>query len=154
MDSHRSYAGALREIGAAVHNALPSVVHEGLEGVDSLHSNIRAFLKPFNGVSTRWLHLYLAWFKWLRSFKRSEGAAARHMVAGDYRHTWRMVRGAAAPVRPDGTRPPTVPEPQLRNCSVFPGDGHARPSPWSRGPHLSAPWGPCHRAPVKTAAGV
>ena len=93
-DRHRSYAGALREIGAAVHNAIPSDEHKGLKKVDTLHSNIRAFLKPFNGVSTRWLHLYLAWFKWLRSFERSEKSATRHMAAGDYLHTWRKVRDA------------------------------------------------------------
>ena len=67
--------------------------------ISSLQTSIRSFLKHFRGVSTKWLHIYLAWYKWLSSFGSDETAADAQLSAGDYRHTWRAIGRMAYPFR-------------------------------------------------------
>ena len=35
----------------------------------TFHSNFKGFLQKFRGVSTKHLHSYLMWFKWIELFK-------------------------------------------------------------------------------------
>jgi transposase-like protein len=37
--------------------------------INSLHSLFKGWLRPFNGVSTKYLSNYIHWFKWLQNFK-------------------------------------------------------------------------------------
>ena len=67
--------------------------------ISSLQTSIRSFLKRFRGVSTKWLHIYLAWYKWLFSFGRDVDAADAQLSAGDYRHTWRAIGRMIYPFR-------------------------------------------------------
>ena len=53
----------------------------------------------FKGVSTRWLHLYFGWYKWLRAFCRSPDTAIKQIVRGDYENTWRSIRDLGSPFR-------------------------------------------------------
>mgnify|MGYP000454625353 FL=1 len=55
------------------HKAIPSGKHiKGIyhiQHINSLHSNFKAFLEKFRGVSTKHLNSYLMWFKWIELFK-------------------------------------------------------------------------------------
>ena len=62
-DKHMAYPEVLSKLKVSAHNAYDSKEHENLEPIDHVHSQIRAFLQPFRGVSTKWLDLYLAYFK-------------------------------------------------------------------------------------------
>ena len=67
-DKHRAYQKAMKELSVAVHNRISAKEHEATPRLDNIHGDIRSFIYPFKGVSTRWLHLYLAWYKRLRCF--------------------------------------------------------------------------------------
>ena len=40
-----------------------------LARINSLHSRFKTWIRPFNGVSTKFLPNYLKWFKWLEQVK-------------------------------------------------------------------------------------
>ena len=40
-----------------------------IQQINALHSNFKSFLQKFRGVSTKHLHSYLMWFKWIELFK-------------------------------------------------------------------------------------
>lgn len=42
---------------------IDSVYH--LQHINALHSKFKRWLMPFNGVSTKYINNYLAWFKFL-----------------------------------------------------------------------------------------
>ena len=88
-----------RELSVATHTAINSKEHKGLERIDEIHGDIRAFFSRFKGVSTRWLHLYLGWYKWRRCFHEDPGMAAKQIVNGNYRNTWRSLRKLGSPFR-------------------------------------------------------
>lgn len=104
-DRHKSYPKVLATLGVAIHNAFDSKARGGLESVNHTHSAIKTFLAPFFGVSTKWLHLYLGWYKWLRSFKSDFKAALSQMGAGDYTHTWEDIRAMGTPFRDSRMNP-------------------------------------------------
>jgi len=91
-DDHHAYKKALHEIGVAVHNHYRANDRgQGvINAVNSLHARLRGFLDVFRGISSRWLGSYLAWFKWLESFRmrssseRMEKAVA-HTANGFYK---------------------------------------------------------------------
>ena len=97
-DLHRAYPRVMRELSAE-HIAIDADRHENLSGIDHIHGDIRTFMAPFRGVSTKWLHLYLAWYKWLRCYGDSAASALRQMVRGDYTHTWRAIGERGSPFR-------------------------------------------------------
>lgn len=102
-DKHGSYASAMAELGVSRHYAYDSKKeHGGINAVNSLHSRVKAFFSVFNGVSSKWLSLYLAWFAWNESFKKcsaSESAeiAVRQLSSETYDTTWRKCKDAAYP---------------------------------------------------------
>ena len=49
---------------------LDSVYH--LQHVNSLHSAFKRWLMPFNGVSSKYISNYLAWFKFLQLSKKNK----------------------------------------------------------------------------------
>lgn len=73
-DGLNSYVAPIAEAGAIAHNRYNSKVagEDELGMVNVLHSRLEAFLAPFNGVSTRRLPLYLAWFCWEEQARRSD----------------------------------------------------------------------------------
>ncbi len=97
-DRHFAYPKVLSALGVAVHNAFRSEDHEYLSTTNHIDGNLRAFLKPFHGVSTKWLHIYLSWYKWLMCFGTSD-IAIRHVASGDYVHCWRSIRAMGTPFR-------------------------------------------------------
>jgi hypothetical protein len=68
--------------------------------VNALHQRLKAWLGRFNGVSTRWLDHYLAWFRWTEM--------ARHSDMGGEE----MLSGQAAQGRYRPTRAEAVSRPQ------------------------------------------
>ena len=61
------------------------------EKESALRDAVRTFMKPFRGVSSKWLHLYMVWFK----FTVNPAVAAtvsERISEGDYVHTWRGIR--------------------------------------------------------------
>ena len=40
-----------------------------IQHINAFHSNFKGFLQKFRGVSTKHLHSYLMWFKWIELFK-------------------------------------------------------------------------------------
>jgi len=102
-DRHNAYPEVLFKLGTAFHNAYSSSDHKSLERINDLHSSIRGFMRKFKGVSTKWLHCYLAWFKWLREFGRSgavmEDIAAGQIRSGDYEHLWKNIDRMPLPFR-------------------------------------------------------
>ena len=46
--------------------------HGGLNLINALHSRLKRFMRPFNGVSTRHLQHYLDWFCFAEQFRRSD----------------------------------------------------------------------------------
>jgi len=59
---------------------------------NGIRSRIRSFMTPFHGVSTRWLHMYMAWFKWSFSFGNSIITGLSQMTVGNYIHTWAEIQ--------------------------------------------------------------
>lgn len=55
------------------HKAIPSGKHTNgiyhIQHINAFHSNFKSFLQKFRGVSTKHLHSYLMWFKWIELFK-------------------------------------------------------------------------------------
>ena len=67
-DGHKSYGFATRgyrhaEVDPRDHSA------GDINMVNALHSRLKAFLRRFNGVSTRRLQRYLDWFRYAEAFK-------------------------------------------------------------------------------------
>ena len=104
-DAHKAYPRVLRDLSVSIHIAIPAKKHENLTNLDHIHNGIRTFMAPFHGVSTKWLHLYLCWFKWLRCFRDNCASAANQIVHGDYEHTWKAIVGMGSPFR-DGSMNP------------------------------------------------
>ena len=51
---------------------LDSVYH--LQHVNALHSGFKRWLMPFNGVSSKYISNYLAWFKFLKLSKKNKNS--------------------------------------------------------------------------------
>ena len=93
-DGANAFGEFLREAGVAAHVVCPAKGHE-LNRVNGMHSRMKEFFRPFHGVSTKHLHSYLAWFKWVWSFKagrrREElsALAVKQVLRGTYDTKWR-----------------------------------------------------------------
>lgn len=87
-DNHGSYVGVLREMGVE-HESHPAEEHAPLNRINALHSSIRPFLRPFNGVSSKYLGLYLGYHEWLGPYGGMHTSGAMdnlrpQMRAGNY----------------------------------------------------------------------
>ena len=76
VDSHKSYIGIKKDLNIELKQVprgksmLDSVYH--LQYVNSLHSAFKRWLMPFNGVSSKYISNYLAWFKFLQLSKKNK----------------------------------------------------------------------------------
>ncbi len=83
-DSHKSYISFARKQGA-VHVQIKPGQHKSgiyhLAHINSLHSSFKGWIKPFKGVSTKFLANYIHWFKWLQNFKaEKESAKTKNII--------------------------------------------------------------------------
>ena len=71
-DSAHGYGKLAKQLDLE-HKAIPSGKHmKGIyhiQHINAFHSNFKAFLQKFRGVSTKHLNSYLKWFKWIELFK-------------------------------------------------------------------------------------
>ncbi len=97
-------AGVGEGTGAAVAalradwEALPSESAEarrGLALVNALHDRIKAFLRPFYGVSSKWLQHYLWWFLYADQFKGGDASREERLAADQVRGHYELTRRAA-----------------------------------------------------------
>ena len=101
-DKANSYRRALRDLDVRRHEAHASGTH-AINRVNGLHSRIKEFIDGFHGVATRRLWNYLAWFKWIWSFKRGRTAAqaagliVKQVGSNPYKTTWRNYRRTPYP---------------------------------------------------------
>ena len=76
VDSHKSYFSINKDLNVELKQVprgksmLDSVYH--LQHVNSLHSGFKRWLMSFNGVSTKYISNYLAWFKFLQLSKKNK----------------------------------------------------------------------------------
>ena len=76
VDSHKSYFSINKNLNVELKRVprgksmLDSVYH--LQHVNSLHSSFKRWLMLFNGVSTKYISNYLAWFKFLQLSKKNK----------------------------------------------------------------------------------
>ena len=76
VDSHKSYFSINKDLNVELKQVprgksmLDSVYH--LQHVNSLHSGFKRWLMHFNGVSTKYISNYLAWFKFLQLSKKNK----------------------------------------------------------------------------------
>ncbi|MDF2699076.1 MAG: hypothetical protein K0Q49_632 [Haloplasmataceae bacterium] len=74
-DSHRSYPkfanqSHLTHIKLKGGKAKEGIFH--LQNINSFHSQLKRWVRKFNGVSTKHLSNYLGWFKWVEIFKNEK----------------------------------------------------------------------------------
>lgn len=66
-DLHRAYPGFARNLELK-HYALRHRTSDNetihLQNINSLHSQVKRFMRPFNGVATKYLDNYMAFYKW------------------------------------------------------------------------------------------
>ncbi|MEG0569957.1 MAG: IS1595 family transposase [Erysipelotrichales bacterium] len=78
VDSHKSYIGIKKDLNIELKQVprgksmLDSVYH--LQHVNALHSGFKRWLMPFNGVSSKYISNYLAWFKFLKLSKKNKNS--------------------------------------------------------------------------------
>jgi len=108
-DKNCAYGKAFEKIIAIGHKTFDAKSHKGLGHVNALHGKINKFLSKFNGVSTKWLSLYLAWFKWLESFAGTHAETVYkvlgHIIRGNYEHVRRELRLVKTPFYDSAGRP-------------------------------------------------
>lgn len=82
-DKASAYVDILAELEVDAHTAYDSKdPSEGtINRINTVHSLLDTFMKPFKGVSTKHLGTYLAWFKWCRTFMATDSGTAERTVA-------------------------------------------------------------------------
>ena len=76
VDSHKSYMGIKEKLNIELKQVprgksmIDSVYH--LQHINALHSSFKRWLMTFNGVSTKYINNYLAWFKFLQLSKKNK----------------------------------------------------------------------------------
>ena len=101
-DQAKAYRKSLKSLDVRRHEASPSGTH-AINRVNSLHSRIVEFIEGFHGVATRRLWNYLAWFKWIWSFRYGRTAeetanlVVKQVGATPYKTTWRNYKRTPYP---------------------------------------------------------
>ena len=101
-DKAHAYRESLRTLDVRRHEAHGSREH-AINRVNGLHSRIMKFIDGFHGVATRRLWNYLAWFKWIWSFRRGRTAeqtavlVVKQVGASPYKTTWRNYKRSPYP---------------------------------------------------------
>ena len=66
-DRHNAYLDLAKHLGLTHRRVESATERRGayhVQNVNSLHSNLKRFMRPFNGVATKYLDHYLAYYKW------------------------------------------------------------------------------------------
>lgn len=101
-DRSHVYPAVLKALNVGRHIASAGKEH-GINKVNNLHRNLKEFIGRFHGVATRRLDNYLAWFKWIWTFKVKRGAEQlaqliiKQATRGTYEKTWRAYKVTPSP---------------------------------------------------------
>ncbi len=78
-DKHPSYKAFVKDNPTIKHKRLLAKNHEAkmdktihLQKVNNIHSQLRTFLRPFNGVSSKYLQNYLNWYAYIDHIRNSK----------------------------------------------------------------------------------
>lgn len=87
-DKHRSYCSYSKDNPSVTHKRLLAKDHVDkrnknihLQNVNNVHSQVRDFLNPFNGVSSKYLQNYLNWYAYQNTIKKSKTTLKMWFVA-------------------------------------------------------------------------
>lgn len=87
-DKHPSYKAFAKDNPLIKHKALLAKEHVDkqdktihLQKVNNTHSQLRAFLRPFNGVSSKYLQNYLNWYAYVDEIKNSKTVLKSWFIA-------------------------------------------------------------------------
>lgn len=87
-DKHPSYRAFAKENPLIKHKALLAEDHVDkndktihLQKVNNVHSQLRKFLRPFNGVSSKYLQNYLNWYAYIENIKMSKTTLKQWFIA-------------------------------------------------------------------------
>lgn len=87
-DKHSSYAAFIKDNKGIKHKQLLAKEHVDrkdksihLQKVNNVHSQVRGFIKPFNGVSSKYLQNYLNWYAYKDSIRNSKTTLKMWLVA-------------------------------------------------------------------------
>ena len=63
-----------------------------IQHVNAFHSHLKAFMRPFQGVSTKHLNNYLVWYAWMKMNKElSEESLERNILNSSMSHNFRLL---------------------------------------------------------------
>jgi len=99
-DGNRTYDKPLASLGVADHvvRCATGGNHGGLNLINALHSRLKRFMRPFNGVSTRHLQHYLDWFCFTEQFRKSDEDRRRIVYDAACKGTYSTTRREYAQV--------------------------------------------------------
>lgn len=87
-DKHRSYVSYIKDHEGIKHKRLLAKEHVDkkdksihLQKVNNIHSQVRDFIKPFKGISSKYLQNYLNWFAYKESIRNSKTTLKMWFVA-------------------------------------------------------------------------
>jgi len=87
-DKHPSYKAFAKDNPTIKHKSLLAKDHVDkkdktvhLQGVNNTHQQIRGFLKPFNGVSSKYLQNYLNWYAYVDKIRNSKTTIRQWFIA-------------------------------------------------------------------------
>ena len=87
-DKHHSYKAFAKDNPSIKHKSLLAKQHIDkndktihLQKVNNVHSQLRAFLRPFNGVSSKYLQNYLNWYAYVDHIRNSKTVIKQWCVA-------------------------------------------------------------------------
>jgi len=87
-DKHPSYRAFAKDNPSIKHKRLLAKEHVDkndktihLQKVNNVHSQLRKFLSPFNGVSSKYLQNYLNWYAYVDKIKENKGTIKQWVVA-------------------------------------------------------------------------
>ena len=92
-DRRQAYGAYTRQAGLAhvlVQRASTTNGPFHVQNINSVHSNLKGFMKTFKGVATKYLDNYLAYYKWDKTDALSAVAASTSSVSGDQLTRMRM----------------------------------------------------------------
>ena len=95
-DKESSYLRFARENGIeliqikAKKNTYKGIYH--IQHVNAFHSHLKAFMRPFQGVSTKHLNNYLVWYAWMQMNRElSEESLERNILNSSMSHNFRLL---------------------------------------------------------------
>lgn len=95
-DSHKSYMQFTIDMGLK-HKRIKRGRHKEdvyhIQHINAIHSNLKRWIRRFNGVATKYISNYLKWFKWLDTFSAEKDSSKikNFMVQSNVPYTYTKI---------------------------------------------------------------